>query len=88
MPMPITRQGVIIARAARAGSVLCGCREAGQHEEEDAVVVAGDAERHMAAHRRTSSRNLEDCSIHRSSSGFPQCEGDGATRPGDNKKDK
>ncbi|CAK0734274.1 hypothetical protein CVIRNUC_000408 [Coccomyxa viridis] len=62
--------------------------EAGKHEEEDTVVVAGDAERHMAAHRRTSSRSLEDCNIHRSSSGVPQGEDNGVMRSGDNKKDK
>ena len=74
--------------ARQAESALHGCREAGKHEEEDSVVVAGDAERHMAAHRRTSSRTLEDCNIHRSSSGVPQSEGDGVMRSGDNKKDK
>ena len=81
-------QRVAAARARRAESALYGCSEAGKHEEEDTVVVAGDAERHMAAHRRTSSRSLEDCNIHRSSSGVPQGEDNGVMRSGDNKKDK
>ena len=64
------------------------CRGNGKDGAEGSVVVAGDAERHAAAHRRTSSRPMEDMSIRRSDSGVAQGDGERLFGSPDNKKDK
>lgn len=65
------------------------CREDGKHGEESSVVVAGDAERPLAAHRRTSSRPLEELAgFCRSHSGAAQGDDKRGLGSPDNKKDK
>ena len=87
---PLSRAHLSSAAVSRAplSSAAGGCREEGGQGSQGSVVVANDAERPLAAHRRTSSRPMEDLSLHRSSSGAAQAQDEVPPGGFDSKKDK
>ena len=66
------------------------CREEGASGQgsQASVVVANDAERPLTAHRRTSSRPMDELSIRRSFSGAALGDGEAPLGGTDSKKDK
>lgn len=84
-----TKRGRTPPTSAHGPDACVCCREEGGPGSQGSVVVANDAERPLAAHRRTASRPMEELSIRRSFSGAAPAEGE-ALPPGstDSKKDK
>ena len=77
-----------LSRSIHGPDACVCCREEGEPGSQGSVVVANDAERPLAAHRRTALRPMEELSIRRSFSGAAPSEGEALPGSTDSKKDK